>query len=154
MACGLAVIARPRVSSGSVGAMLKLGRWLGLVCENCTAVQDSGIGGGPARAGTGSCRGLGPQPRAAEVAGLRGIGGVVRNGGLRGAAADGAAGRGVACSAECLALLEGVSQRGRRLRVCGRQRCEQRGRERDELAGAVTRGACSGPLQPREQRCD
>ena len=80
---------------------------------------------------------------------------VVRNGRLRGAAADGAAGRGVAGPAECLALLEGVTQRGRRLRVGGRQRCEQHGRERDELAGEAACGPhAQGPLQPREQRCD
>ena len=47
MACGSAVIARPRVSRGSVGAMLKLGRWLGLVCENCTAVQEGSAAAGP-----------------------------------------------------------------------------------------------------------
>src|SRR5690606_20516484 len=92
-------------------------------------------GGGAARAGTGSRRSLGAEPRAAEVARLRGIGRVVRNGGLRGAAADRAAGRGVAGPAECLALLEGLTLRWWRLRVEGRQRCEQRGRERDKLAG-------------------
>jgi hypothetical protein len=50
MACGSAVIARPRVSRGSVGAMLKLGRWLGLVCENCTAVQEGSAAGPLAQA--------------------------------------------------------------------------------------------------------
>ena len=48
MACGSAVIARPRVSRGSVGAMLKLGRWLGLVCENLhCAVQEGSAAAGP-----------------------------------------------------------------------------------------------------------
>ena len=55
-----------------------------------------------ARAGTGSRRGLVPSP-GCRSSSPPGIGGVARNGGLRRAAADGAAGRGgVAGPAECL----------------------------------------------------
>jgi hypothetical protein len=39
MLCGSAVMVRARVSRGSFGAMLKVGRRVGLVCEKFTALQ-------------------------------------------------------------------------------------------------------------------